>query len=44
MVSAEGFTHKELPLRTIQYHPEAGPGPTDTNVLFDEFVEAIKKY
>ena len=40
----EGFTHKELPLRTIQYHPEAGPGPTDTNVLFDEFVEAIKKY
>jgi len=40
----EGFLHKELPLRTIQYHPEAGPGPNDTRILFDEFYQMIKDY
>lgn len=40
----EGFKHKELPLRTIQYHPEAGPGPTDTVSLFDEFSQLVKDY
>ena len=40
----EGFLHKELPLRTIQYHPEAGPGPNDTRELFEEFGKMIKEY
>ena len=40
----EGFLHKELPLRTIQYHPESGPGPNDTRVLFEEFGNMIKEY
>ena len=40
----EGFTHKELPLRTIQYHPESGPGPNDTRALFEEFSQAIREY
>ena len=40
----EGFVHKELPIKTIQYHPEATPGPTDTNILFDEFKETIINY
>lgn len=40
----EGFSHKELPLRTIQYHPESGPGPNDTKVLFEEFGNMIKEY
>ena len=40
----EGFLHKELPLRTIQYHPESGPGPNDTRVLFEEFGKMIKEY
>ena len=40
----EGFLHKELPIKTIQYHPEATPGPTDTNMLFDEFKETIINY
>ena len=40
----EGFLHKELPLRTIQYHPESGPGPNDTRGLFEEFGKMIKEY
>ena len=40
----EGFLHKELPLRTIQYHPESGPGPNDTRVLFEEFANMIREY
>ena len=40
----EGFLHKELPLRTIQYHPESGPGPNDTRDLFEEFGKIIKEY
>jgi carbamoyl-phosphate synthase small subunit len=30
---------KEVPGRTVQYHPEAGPGPRDARHLFDEFLE-----
>ena len=40
----EGFAHKELPLKCIQYHPEASPGPNDTRSLFEEFKETIEKY
>ena len=40
----EGFTHKELPLKSIQYHPEAAPGPNDTKSLFEEFKETIENY
>ncbi|MGL4670453.1 MAG: glutamine-hydrolyzing carbamoyl-phosphate synthase small subunit [Methanobacteriaceae archaeon] len=40
----EGFKHKELAINCVQYHPEAGPGPNDTNFIFDEFKETINKY
>lgn len=40
----EGLSHKELPVRTIQYHPEAGPGPNDTRVIFDEFSRMMDEY
>lgn len=33
----EGFRHREYPLFTAQYHPEASPGPHDAKYLFDEF-------
>jgi len=34
----EGFSHKELNIHTVQFHPEAGPGPTDANYIFNEWL------
>lgn len=39
--TVEGLRHRELPVFTIQYHPEANPGPRDSNYLFDRFVQAM---
>lgn len=41
--SIEGLKHKSLPAFSVQYHPEASPGPNDTKYLFDSFLESIKK-
>jgi len=38
----EGIKHKSLPFFSVQFHPEAMPGPEDTKYLFDEFLRAIK--
>ena len=38
----EGFRHREYPIFTAQYHPEASPGPHDAKYLFDEFMTMIK--
>ena len=40
----EAIRHTKLPIRCIQYHPEAGPGPHDSKVFFDNFVKTIKEY
>jgi carbamoyl-phosphate synthase small subunit len=37
----EGLVHKKLPLFSVQYHPEASPGPHDAAHLFDRFVRMI---
>jgi carbamoyl-phosphate synthase small subunit len=37
----EGLRHQKLVAFSVQYHPEASPGPHDANYLFDEFVEKI---
>ena len=37
----EGLRHQKLAAFSVQYHPEASPGPHDANYLFDEFVEKI---
>lgn len=42
--SIEGLKHKTYPAFSVQYHPEASPGPHDSNYLFDEFIEMIKSY
>ncbi len=36
--SVEGLKHKKYPAFSVQYHPEANPGPDDTNWMFDEFL------
>jgi len=35
--TVEGMRHGELPVFSVQYHPEASPGPNDSNYLFDRF-------
>ncbi|MDF9824611.1 carbamoyl-phosphate synthase small subunit [Breznakia sp. PF5-3] len=40
--SVEGVRHKKYPAFSVQYHPEASPGPEDTNYLFDQFMEMME--
>lgn len=40
--SVEGMRHKFLPIFSVQYHPEASPGPHDSSYLFDEFIKIIQ--
>ena len=41
--TVEGLRHKDLPLFTVQYHPEAAPGPRDAFYLFKRFRELVDK-
>jgi carbamoyl-phosphate synthase small subunit len=40
--SVEGLRHRELPIETVQYHPEGAPGPLDALAVFDRFVTAAR--
>lgn len=40
--TVEGFEHKNFDLISIQYHPEAAPGPHDAAPIFDEFMERLQ--
>ena len=42
--TCEGVRHKKYSVFSVQYHPEASPGPHDPNYLFDQFIENMKKY
>lgn len=39
--TVEGIRHKKLPFMAVQFHPEAAPGPVDTEFLFDEFIKML---
>ena len=41
--SIEGIRLKDRPAFSVQYHPEATPGPHDSRYLFDDFMELIRK-
>ncbi|WP_370224704.1 carbamoyl phosphate synthase small subunit [Cytobacillus sp.] len=41
--SIEGLMHKVLPIHTVQFHPEAHPGPADGDYIFDEFMNMIQE-
>ena len=41
--SIEGIRHRSLPIFSVQYHPEASPGPTESSYLFNEFLNLIKE-
>ncbi len=40
--TVEGLQHQELPVFSVQYHPEAAPGPHDAHHLFDRFRQLIE--
>jgi len=41
--TVEGVAHRELPVLSVQYHPEAAPGPHDSRYLFDRFIELMEQ-
>jgi carbamoyl-phosphate synthase small subunit len=42
--TAEGLEHRRVPLFSVQYHPEASPGPHDAAYLFDHFLTLMETH
>jgi carbamoyl-phosphate synthase small subunit len=42
--TVEGVRHRSRPIFSVQYHPEAAPGPHDARPLFDDFIGALQEY
>jgi len=40
----EGMRHMKIPVMSVQYHPEAGPGPHDSSYLFEEFTRLMDSF
>jgi carbamoyl-phosphate synthase small subunit len=40
----EGFRHRDLPVFSVQYHPEAAPGPHDATYLFRDFIDLMARW
>ncbi len=43
-LTVAGIRHKKLPFFSVQYHPEASPGPHDADYLFEQFVKMMREY
>ena len=41
--TVEGMRHRDAPILSVQYHPEAAPGPNDAKYFFEEFQGMIEK-
>ncbi len=41
--TCEGLQHRTRPVFSVQYHPEASPGPHDASYLFDRFIGAMEE-
>ena len=42
--SCEGIRHKSAPAFSVQYHPEAAPGPRDAKIVFEEFIHLMEAF
>jgi carbamoyl-phosphate synthase small subunit len=42
--TVEGIKHRILPAFSVQYHPESAPGPSDSNYLFDDFIQMMAQF
>ncbi len=42
--TCEGIKHRTLPIASVQFHPEASPGPLDSGWLFDRFLKEVPGY
>jgi carbamoyl-phosphate synthase small subunit len=40
----EGLRHRREPAFSVQYHPEASPGPYDSSYLFDDFLAMVRQF
>ncbi|NIQ03988.1 MAG: glutamine-hydrolyzing carbamoyl-phosphate synthase small subunit, partial [Nitrospinaceae bacterium] len=40
--TVEGMRHRQYPIASVQYHPEASPGPQDSSYLFQDFIQLMK--
>jgi carbamoyl-phosphate synthase small subunit len=41
--TCEGLEYKDKKVFTVQFHPEASPGPSDADYLFDQFMDLVKE-